>query len=187
MAARHCPFPLLGSLNSRHRKAIKRERRDALASGITIHALNGTTSPERRGCLFDFYIDYRLAEMGRPYLNRRSFRLSARPWRKDVLLVIPPGARVFWSRRRHQFPSFRYIIRPQLGAIEHHPFLHFEFCYYQIHRLCIQRGLKISEAGAQGEHRSRAYISLKKKNDLPAHYIRPRPRSAPRIDGISQA
>ena len=32
----------LGSLNSRHRKAIKRERRDALASGITIHALTGS-------------------------------------------------------------------------------------------------------------------------------------------------
>src|SRR3954464_2120723 len=29
----------LGSLNSRHRKAIKRERREAVASGITIHAL----------------------------------------------------------------------------------------------------------------------------------------------------
>src|SRR5436305_4242206 len=32
----------LGSLNSRHRKAIKRERREAVAAGITIHTLNGS-------------------------------------------------------------------------------------------------------------------------------------------------
>src|SRR5437868_10994404 len=30
----------LASLNSRHRKAIKRERREAVASGVTIHAVN---------------------------------------------------------------------------------------------------------------------------------------------------
>src|SRR3954453_15018451 len=32
----------LASLNSRHRKAIRRERREALAPGITIHALSGS-------------------------------------------------------------------------------------------------------------------------------------------------
>ncbi len=31
----------LGSLNSRHRKAIKRERREALSAGITVHRLTG--------------------------------------------------------------------------------------------------------------------------------------------------
>src|SRR4051795_10169490 len=36
----------LASLNSRHRKAIKRERREALASGVTIHALNGSDITE---------------------------------------------------------------------------------------------------------------------------------------------
>ena len=39
----------LATLNSRHRKAIKRERRDAVASGITIHALTGRTSPRTPG------------------------------------------------------------------------------------------------------------------------------------------
>ena len=38
----------LATLNSRHRKAIKRERRGAVANGITIHALNGSRSEERR-------------------------------------------------------------------------------------------------------------------------------------------
>src|SRR6266699_1808359 len=33
---------LLATLNSRHRKAIKRERREAVANGITIHCLTGS-------------------------------------------------------------------------------------------------------------------------------------------------
>ena len=39
------------------------------------------------------------------------------------------------------------------GAIEHHPFLHFEVCYYQAIDFAVQRGLKVVEAGAQGEHK----------------------------------
>ncbi|MDB5619216.1 peptidogalycan biosysnthesis protein, partial [Tardiphaga sp.] len=48
----------LCSLNSRHRKAIKRERRDALASGVTIHALNGSDITEDAwDAFFAFYME----------------------------------------------------------------------------------------------------------------------------------
>src|SRR3981081_4106082 len=45
----------LATLNSRHRKAIKRERREALAAdGITVHALTGSDIPEDAwGSFFD--------------------------------------------------------------------------------------------------------------------------------------
>ena len=39
------------------------------------------------------------------------------------------------------------------GAIEHHPFLHFEVCYYQAIEAAIALGLSRVEAGAQGEHK----------------------------------
>src|SRR5579883_1698423 len=39
------------------------------------------------------------------------------------------------------------------GAIEEHPFLHFEVCYYQAIEFAIARGLSRAEAGAQGEHK----------------------------------
>jgi predicted N-acyltransferase len=39
------------------------------------------------------------------------------------------------------------------GAIEQHPFLHFELCYYQAIDFAIARGLSRVEAGAQGEHK----------------------------------
>jgi hypothetical protein len=39
------------------------------------------------------------------------------------------------------------------GAIEHHPFLHFEVCYYQAIDFALSRRLRRIEAGAQGEHK----------------------------------
>jgi predicted N-acyltransferase len=44
------------------------------------------------------------------------------------------------------------------GAVEHHPCLHFELCYYQAIDFAIEAGLRV-EAGAQGEHKlARGYL-----------------------------
>ena len=55
------------------------------------------------------------------------------------------------------------------GAIEHHPFLHFELCYYQAIDYAIAHKLKRVEAGAQGEHKlARGYMPVTTHS---AHYI----------------
>ena len=55
------------------------------------------------------------------------------------------------------------------GAIEHHPFLHFEVCYYQAIAFAIERGLARVEAGAQGEHKlARGYLPT---TTYSAHFI----------------
>ena len=55
------------------------------------------------------------------------------------------------------------------GAIEHHPFLHFELCYYQAIEYAIAHKLKRVEAGAQGEHKlARGYLPVTTHS---AHYI----------------
>jgi len=55
------------------------------------------------------------------------------------------------------------------GAIEHHPFLHFEVCYYQAIDFAIKQGLQVVEAGAQGEHKiARGYLP---QTTYSAHYI----------------
>jgi predicted N-acyltransferase len=47
------------------------------------------------------------------------------------------------------------------GAVEHHPFLHFELCYYQAIEFAIARKLQVVEAGAQGEHKlARGYVPV---------------------------
>ena len=55
------------------------------------------------------------------------------------------------------------------GAIEHHPCLHFEVCYYQAIEYAIDKGLARVEAGAQGEHKlARGYMPV---TTYSAHWI----------------
>jgi predicted N-acyltransferase len=55
------------------------------------------------------------------------------------------------------------------GATEHHPFLHFELCYYQAIEYAITHGLQRVEAGAQGEHKlARGYLP---QTTYSAHFI----------------
>src|SRR6478736_8285280 len=86
----YCSFEnFLGTLNSRHRKAIKRERREALAAGITIHRLTGSDITEDTwDAFFEFYMETGSRKWGRPYLNRKFFSLIGETMSRNVLLVM---------------------------------------------------------------------------------------------------
>jgi uncharacterized protein len=159
----------LATLNSRHRKAIKRERREALASGITIHALTGRDLTEDAwDAFFDFYMDTGSRKWGRPYLNREFFSLIGASMAEDVLLVMAKR-NGNWIAGAINFIGSDTLFGRNWGAIEHHPFLHFEVCYYQAIDFAISRGLKTVEAGAQGEHKiARGYLP---QTTYSAHYI----------------
>ncbi len=63
----------LATLASRKRKALKKERREALAPGITIDWLTGSDLTESAwDDFFAFYMDTGGRKWGRPYLNRES-------------------------------------------------------------------------------------------------------------------
>ena len=160
----------LATLNSRHRKAIKRERREALsAEGITIHALTGSDITEDAwDAFFDFYMETGSRKWGRPYLTREFYSLIGESMADDVLLVMAKrNGR--WIAGAINFIGSDTLFGRHWGAIEHHPFLHFEVCYYQAIDFAIARGLKTVEAGAQGEHKiARGYLP---QTTYSAHYI----------------
>ena len=160
----------LATLNSRHRKAIKRERRDALAEGgITIHPLSGSDITEDAwDAFFAFYMETGSRKWGRPYLTRSFFSAIGESMAKDVLLVMAKrNGR--WIAGAINFIGSDTLFGRNWGAIEHHPFLHFEVCYYQAIDFAIKRGLKTVEAGAQGEHKiARGYLP---QTTYSAHYI----------------
>lgn len=159
----------LATLNSRHRKAIKRERREALAAGITIHALSGSDITEDAwDAFFDFYMETGSRKWGRPYLTRAFFSLIGESMARDVLLVMAKREGR-WIAGAINFIGSDTLFGRNWGAIEHHPFLHFEVCYYQAIDFAIRRGLKTVEAGAQGEHKiARGYLP---QTTFSAHYI----------------
>ncbi|MET0968447.1 MAG: GNAT family N-acetyltransferase [Tardiphaga sp.] len=159
----------LATLNSRHRKAIKRERRDALAGGITIHTLTGSEITEDAwDAFFAFYMETGSRKWGRPYLNRKFYTLIGETMSDDVALIMAKRDGK-WIAGAINFIGSDTLFGRHWGAVEHHPFLHFEVCYYQAIDFAIQRGLKKVEAGAQGEHKiARGYLP---QTTYSAHYI----------------
>src|SRR6266545_5645680 len=130
----------LTSLNSRHRKAIKRERREATAAGITIHRLTGSDITEDAwDAFFAFYMETGSRKWGRPYLTRKFFSLIGESMSRDVLLVMAKrNGR--WIAGAINFIGSDTLFGRNWGAVEHHPFLHFEVCYYQAIDFAIERG-----------------------------------------------
>jgi uncharacterized protein len=159
----------LATLASRKRKAMKKERREALGDGISIDRLTGKDLTEKAwDDFFAFYMDTGSRKWGRPYLNRQFFSLIGERMADDILLVM--------ARRNGRYiaGAINFIGSDALygrnwGCIEDHPFLHFEVCYHQAIDFAIERKLKVVEAGAQGEHKlARGYRPVTMHS---AHYI----------------
>lgn len=149
----------LAALASRKRKAVRKERREAVSAGIDIEWLTGRDITEAHwDCFFRFYMDTSNRKWGQPYLNRAFF--------SRVHEAMPDQVALCMARRsgRYIAGALNFIGGDALygrywGAVEHHPFLHFEVCYYQAIELAIARGLPRVEAGAQGEHKlARGYV-----------------------------
>ena len=159
----------LAALNSRKRKTIRRERKDAVGPGITLHWLTGSDLTEAAwDAFFDFYMDTGSRKWGSPYLNREFYSLVHQRMPEDILLVMAKRNGK-WIAGAINFIGSDTLFGRHWGAIEHHPFLHFEVCYYQAIDFAIQRKLKRVEAGAQGEHKlARGYLP---QETFSAHYI----------------
>jgi uncharacterized protein len=159
----------LGSLASRKRKAVRKEREEALGSGVSIHWRRGTEITESDwDDFFAFYMDTGSRKWGRPYLNRRVFSLIGAATGDRCLLMLARRAGRAIAGSLHLIGGDCLYGR-YWGAIEHHPCLHFELCYYQAIDFAIAHGLARAEAGAQGEHKlARGYLPTKTYS---AHYI----------------
>ncbi|WP_061976079.1 GNAT family N-acetyltransferase [Aureimonas sp. AU20] len=159
----------LETLASRKRKGLRKERRDALANGITIERLTGATLTEAAwDAFFGFYMDTGSRKWGRPYLNRAFFSLLGERLGDKVLLVMAKREGRYIAGALNLVGSGRVYGR-YWGCVEDHPFLHFEVCYHQAIDYAIENGLEVVEAGAQGEHKlARGYEPVTTHS---AHYI----------------
>ena len=159
----------LTALASRKRKAIRRERRDALMDGIEVEILNGSDIDEAAwDAFYEFYTDTGARKWGRPYLNRRFFSMVGDSMADRILLIF---ARRGTKRIAGalNFIGSDALFGRYWGAVEEVPFLHFEICYHQAVEWAINNRLPRVEAGAQGEHKlARGYRPVITRS---AHFI----------------
>jgi uncharacterized protein len=159
----------LGNLASRKRKAVRRERSEALSGDLVIERISGADIKEKHwDAFFDFYTDTGSRKWGRPYLNRRFFSLLGTSMAERCLLVMAKRGRRYVAGALNIIGGDCLYGR-YWGSIEHHPCLHFELCYYQAIDYAIEHGLARVEAGAQGEHKlARGYMPT---TTYSAHWI----------------
>jgi predicted N-acyltransferase len=168
-ASYSCFDDFLAALAARKRKLIRRERRDALASGVEVLWLTGSDLTEAAwDAFFAFYMETGSRKWGRPYLTRKFFSLVGEAIADRILLVMAKRSGRFIAGALNFIGSDALYGR-HWGTIEHHPFLHFELCYYQAIEYAIAHRLARVEAGAQGEHKiARGYVPV---TTCSAHHI----------------
>lgn len=149
----------LEQLSSRKRKQIKRERREAQTAGLTLEVHTGDDLREEHwDAMYRFYVDTGSRKWGTPYLNRQFFNLLHERMQDRIVLML--------AKRNNQYiaGALNFLGSDTLygrywGCTEHHPYLHFELCYYQAIDYAITHRLARIEAGAQGEHKlARGYL-----------------------------
>lgn len=143
----------LGSLASKRRKDIRRERRRLAEAGIHCRTIAGPDLGEaEREFFFDCYVRTYHEHGQAPYLNREFFRLLQARMGERLHLVIaddalgPMACALFLHQGETLYGRYWGARRRQDG-------LHFEVCYYQGIELCIRLGLAGFDPGTQGEHK----------------------------------
>jgi predicted N-acyltransferase len=158
----------LGSLTSRKRKALRKERA-AAREGLEFRALRGSEiSAAEWDAMWAFYQDTGSRKWGRPYLTREFFDIVGARMAGEILLFLAcrDGRPIAGALN---FIGKETLYGRYWGTTEEVPFLHFELCYYQAVEWACEHGLKSVQAGAQGEHKvARGYEPVITRS---AHFI----------------
>jgi predicted N-acyltransferase len=143
----------LDHLRSKRRKQVRRERREANASDVTIRILTGAEASEA-----DWHAYHALysatydRKWGYPSLTPEFFCEVGRTMPDSAMLVMAHRGATCVAGA-HLFRGRDVLYGRNWGCREYLPSLHFEMCYYRGIEFCIDQGLSVFEAGAQGEHK----------------------------------
>lgn len=141
---------LLDQMKGRKAKAIRQERR---FPELRIERLMGNDLTRKHGIeMYQFYLSTLEKKGAIPYLTQNFFERLFTDFKENTLYVralrddTPIAGALFYFDEERLFGRY-------WGNLEEMRHLHFELCYYQGIEFCIERKLKIFEAGAQGEHK----------------------------------
>jgi hypothetical protein len=160
----------LSDLASAKRKKIRQERRRVQETGVRVRRLVGRDISEEHWRFFTrcYNGTYR-AHHSSPYLNLDFFMRLGESLPEHVLMVVADLEGKAIASALNIF-SQDVLYGRYWGSIGHVPLLHFEACYYQALEFCIERGIRVFEGGAQGEHKlARGFMPTRTWS---AHWLR---------------
>jgi hypothetical protein len=143
----------LATLNHTKRKKIRQERRYVREGGLDFEWFRGPAITDALWVFFNrCYRETYRQHHSTPYLNLDFFRALGSGMAGHVVMIVArrDGRPVAASLNIHNADR---LFGRYWGALEYHPSLHFETCYYQVIEFCIANGIQVFEGGAQGEHK----------------------------------
>lgn len=145
----------LGRLDSKRRKAIRRERRHMREAGVEVVVRRpDEISADLWQTLYAFYGRTYAVRGQAPYLTPAFFsELSARLPEQTLFFIAQHQGRPVGMAFMMQSGDTLY--GRHWGCETDYHGLHFETCYYAGIDYCIENGLACFDAGAQGEHKIR--------------------------------
>ncbi len=159
----------LGSLNSRKRKMIRKERRKVGETGVEMRCLSGDDlTSDAWDAFYRFYTDTYDRKWGYPYLTREFFEIISDTMAEHVMLVMAStgGLPIAGALNLKGNDS---LFGRNWGCVADYKFLHFETCYYSAIEYAIEHKLARVEAGTQGPHKlQRGYVPVQTRS---AHWI----------------
>ncbi len=157
------------TLERKKRKNIRAERRKVGEAGVRVRRVTGLQAAADDWRFFArCYANTYRAHYSTPYLNLGFFQRLARTMPENLLLVIAERDEASGTR---PIASALVVFNEDTlygrywGEVEHVPCLHFECAYYQPLEFCIERGIRLFEGGAQGEHKmARGFLPVKTRS-----------------------
>ena len=157
------------TLERKRRKNIRAERRKVAEAGVRVRRVVGRDATDADWRFFArCYANTYRAHYSTPYLNLAFFRRIATTMPENLLLVIAERED---ATGLHPIASSMTVFNDSTlygrywGEVEHVPCLHFECAYYQPLEFCIERGIRLFEGGAQGEHKmARGFLPVKTRS-----------------------
>jgi hypothetical protein len=143
----------LASMRRDKRKKIKQERRKVSDAGITFEHVRGEQITQEQWKFFVSCYEHTHIQYNSPQpLNLEFFLRIGATMPEHILLIIGSRNGIPVSGAIN-FYNHDTLFGRSWGALEYHPGLHFETCYYQAIDFCIKNKIALFEGGAQGEHK----------------------------------
>jgi hypothetical protein len=147
----------LSRFPSGRRNSIRRERAAPPGQGIVLRTVRGEELAEAPSRWARDVARLHGASVSRMVWGRR---FLDRPFYERVLRDMPGALEVVEARREGRLVAMAFNVASgdrlfgrYWGAVEEHPFLHFNVALYHSVEACIRRGLSAFEGGAGGEHK----------------------------------
>lgn len=144
----------LGSLRSKRRKEIQRERLQVQQRGVQIDSLTGSDLQASHALsMYEFYMSTMQKKAGFDFLTKEFFQLVFQTMKDQILFVLAKDSKGNEVAGALNYFGSDALYGRHWGCNEEYRALHFELCYYRGIEFSIERKFPLFEAGAQGDHK----------------------------------